>query len=68
MTTMPNQPQPGDIWERDGERRDVVRTNSGIVTYRGSNGITWDWFDGWLVWQSGATLVEGGEGDETKPT
>ncbi len=53
--TAANQPQPGDIWERDGERREVVLI---IVTYKGVFGGEWLHESDWREWQSGAKLIE----------
>lgn len=55
-----NRPQPGDIWERDGERREVVSVMHDLDTM--VTWVLWDdgllWLEKWMEWQSGATLVE----------
>lgn len=54
-------PQPGDVWERDGERRKVVAARV-IMEYRvsGENRTRLQGADFWMQWQSGATLIERG--------
>jgi len=61
ITPMSNQPQPGDIWERDGERRTVIgfRRCATRLLSRGDDGVIyWDTVYEWDRWQSGAKLVE----------
>lgn len=57
---MNNQPQPGDIWERDGERREVVNIDQYdyVIRYRKVSGLWWSYLRDWGKWQSGAKLVE----------
>lgn len=58
------QPQPGQVWERDGKRREVTWISWRVVAYVRNRFKMQSSWGVWLAWQSGAKLVEGGEGDE----
>jgi hypothetical protein len=62
MTTMNNQPQSGDIWERDGEWREYIEETTAcsirFVKYRDRSGMSYSLMLPWNRWKSGATLVE----------
>lgn len=63
-------PEPGQVWERDGKRREVVRVDdcgSGFFVSwcrPGTAKVRECWCSTWDEWASKATLVEGSNGGE----
>lgn len=51
-------PEPGQVWERDGERREVIDSMFGVWYVNLYKIRCWCSAIAWESWQSGAKLVE----------
>ncbi len=55
-------PKPGEVYERDGERRTVRCVGMYMVTFYFASpiayGLSYETTGGWDKWQAGATRVE----------